>query len=95
MAQEGKTLPAYAGDTRDAGSVPGSGRSPGEGHGGPLRYFFSLENPTDRGAWWATVHGVAQSWTRLSDEHLMHQENVQGLVTPSLNPSVKVLSTPS
>ena len=44
------------------GSIPGLGRSPGEGNGNPLQYFC-LENPTDGGAWWATVHGVAKSWT--------------------------------
>ena len=49
---------------RDAGSVSGLGRSPGGGHGNPLRYPC-LENPADRGAWWSTVHGVAKSWTRL------------------------------
>ena len=49
---------------KDAASVPGSGRSPGEGHGNPLQYS-RLENPMDRGAWQATVHGVAKSWTRL------------------------------
>ena len=42
----------------DAGSIPGSGRSPGEGNGNPLQYSC-LGNPMDRGAWWATVHGVA------------------------------------
>ena len=50
----------------DLGSIPGSGRSAGEGNGNPLQYYC-LENPMDRGAWWATVHGVAKSWTRLSD----------------------------
>ena len=50
----------------DPGSIPGSGRSPGEGNGDPLQYS-SLENPMDRRAWWAVVHGVAKSWTRLSD----------------------------
>ena len=50
----------------DLGSIPGSGRSPGEGNGKPLQYSC-LENPMDRGAWWATVHGVAKSWTRLSN----------------------------
>ena len=49
-----------AGDT-DVGSVPGSERSPGEENGNPLQYS-RLENPTDRGAWWATVHGVAKNW---------------------------------
>ena len=50
----------------DPGSIPGSGRSPGEGNGNPLQYSC-LENPMDRGAWLATVHGVAKSQTRLSD----------------------------
>ena len=46
----------------DLGLVPGLGRSPGEGNGNPLQYSC-LENPMDRGAWWAIVHGVAKSWT--------------------------------
>ena len=50
----------------DPGSIPGSGRSPGEGNGNPLQYSC-LENPMDGGAWLATVHGVAKSRTRLSD----------------------------
>ena len=50
----------------DLGSIPGLGRSPGEGNGNPLHYS-GLENPMDRGAWWATVHGFAKSRTRLSD----------------------------
>ena len=50
-----------AGDARDAGSVPESGRSPGVGNGNPLQYSC-LENLMDRGAWWAMVHGVAKSW---------------------------------
>ena len=49
-----------------SGLILGSGRSPGEGHGNPLQRSC-LENPMDRGAWWATVHGVAKSQTRLSD----------------------------
>ena len=52
-------------DSRDMGSVLGLGRSPGEGNGNPLQYSC-LGNPMDRGAWWATVHGVTKSWTRLS-----------------------------
>ena len=51
-----KNPPANAGDRRDTGSIPGSGRSPGGGNGHPLQYS-RLENPMDRGAWWATVHG--------------------------------------
>ena len=50
----------------DLGSIPGSGSSPGEGNGNPLQYSC-LENPMDRGAWWATVHGVAKSRAQLSD----------------------------
>ena len=46
----------------DAGSIPGSGRSPGEGNGNPLQ-FPCLETPMDRGAWWATVHGVTKNQT--------------------------------
>ena len=57
-----KNSPANAGDE---GSVPGSERSPGEENGNPLQYSC-LGNPTDRGAWWATVHEVAKSWTQLS-----------------------------
>ena len=57
-------LPAKAGDTKNMDSIPGPGRSPGGGHDNPLQYFC-LENPLDRGAWWATVHRVAKSWTQL------------------------------
>ena len=52
----------------DLGSIPGLGRSPGEGNGYPPQYS-GLENSMDRGAWWATVHGVAKSQTGLSDFH--------------------------
>jgi len=55
-----KNPPADAGDARDVGSIPGLGRSPGVGNGNPLQYSC-LKNPTDRGAWWTTVHGVAES----------------------------------
>ena len=59
-----KNPPASAGDIRDTGSIPGSGRSPGGRHGNPLQYSY-LENPMDRGAWRATVQRIMQSWTRL------------------------------
>ena len=55
----------------DLGSISESGRSTGEGNGNPLRYSC-LENPMDRGAWEAAVHGVTKSWTQLSDFHLHH-----------------------
>ena len=57
-----KNLPANVGDARDVGSIPGSGRSPGGGHGNSLQYSC-LENPMDRGAWRVTVHGVSESQT--------------------------------
>ena len=63
VAQVVKNLPANTGDIRDTGSVPGLGRSPGGGHGNPLQYSC-LENPMDRGAWRAIVHGLAKSWTQ-------------------------------
>ena len=58
-----KNLSANARDVRDTGLISGLGRSPGRGHDNPLQ-DSCLENPMDRGAWWATVHRVAQSWTR-------------------------------
>ena len=57
-----KNLPASVRDIRDMGSIPGLGRSPGEGHGNPLQYS-RLENPMDRGAWRSMVHRVAESRT--------------------------------
>jgi len=63
MTSEVKTSACNA---RDLGSIPGLGRSPAEGNGNPLQYSC-LENPMDGGAWWAAVHGVAKSQTRLSN----------------------------
>ena len=60
----GKESACNAGDVRDVACIPGSGQSPGGGHGNPLQYYC-LEHPTDRGAWQATVHGVTKSRTRL------------------------------
>ena len=57
-----QNLPANAGDIRDTGLIPGSGRFPGGGHSNPFQYSC-LENPMDRGAWQVTVHGVAESQT--------------------------------
>ena len=62
----GSEIKASACNAGDLGSIPGLGRSPGEGNGNALQYSC-LENPMDGGAWWATVHGIAKSQTRLSD----------------------------
>ena len=62
-----KNPPADAGDAGDVGSIPGLGRSPGEGNGNPPQ-CSCLENPMDRGAWRAAVHGVAQSRTRVTED---------------------------
>ena len=69
-AGSGSEVKASASTVGDSGWIPGSGRSPGEGNGNPLQYSC-LENPMDREAWGATVHGVAnaKSQTRLSDQH--------------------------
>ena len=61
-----KNMPANAGDVRDTGLIPGSGRFPGGGNSNTLQYS-SLKYPMDGRAWQATVHGVTSSWTQLSD----------------------------
>ena len=66
-----KNLPANAEDTRDTSLVPGSGRSPGGVHSSPLQYSC-LENPMDRGAWWAIVHRVIKSGTQLKRPSTVH-----------------------
>ena len=66
-----KNLPANAGDVRDTGSIPESGRSPGEGNGNPLQYSC-LENSLGRRSWRTTVHGVAKNQTQLSDWACTH-----------------------
>ena len=63
-----KKPPTNEGDARDVGSVPGSGRSPGGGHGNPL-WYSCLENPMDKEAWQAIVHRVTQRWTQLKRQH--------------------------
>ena len=68
MALVVKNLPANAGDIRDVGFIPGFGKFSGEGSGYPLQYFC-LENPTDRGAWWATDHGAAELDTTEAHPH--------------------------
>ena len=72
-----KNLPASAGDMRDMGSIPGSGRPTGRGNGNLLQYSC-LKNPMERGAQWATVHGVAKSQTQLSMYALLRWEHAHG-----------------
>ena len=74
MAQTVKKKKKSACNAGDLGLIPGSGRSPGEGNGNPLQYSC-LENSMDRGAWWATVHGVTKSQTRLSNSHFRFQRD--------------------
>ena len=62
----GSEVKASACNVGDLGSIPGSGRCPGEGNGNPLQYSC-LESPMDGGSWWAAVQGVSKSWTRLSN----------------------------
>ena len=66
-----KNPSSNAGDVRDAGSIPGSGRFLGGGHGDPFQYSC-LENPMGRGPWWATVHRVAKNWAQMSDLTCIH-----------------------
>ena len=82
-----KNLPASAGDVRDTGLIPGLGRSPGGGHGNPLQYSC-LENPMERGAWQATVHGVSKSQTQLkwlSVHRLVRQLSLSSSLSPFTN----------
>ena len=73
---------ANAGDARETGLIPGSGRSPAIGNGNPLQYSF-LENSMDRGSWWATVHGGANSWTQLSPtiNNIIHKVSTTTVMT--------------
>ena len=66
-----KKPPDNAGDAGDRSLIPGSGRSPGGGNGNPLQYSC-LENPMERGAWWATIHGVVKSLTKLTLHFTLH-----------------------
>ena len=67
-----KNLPGNAGGKGDTGSIPGLGRSPGGRNGCPLQYSC-LDNPMDRGAWWATVHGVTKNQTQQrTHTHILH-----------------------
>ena len=74
---EVKNLPEEAGGSRDAVSILQSGRPPGEGNGNPIPYSC-LGNPMDRRAWWATVCGVAESWTQRSTQNTITKNNTVG-----------------
>ena len=80
-SSEGKASACNAGDP---GSIPGSGRFPGGGHGNPLQYSC-LKNPMDRGTWWATVHGVSKSWAWLSNFTSLHFTNIRKNIFKELN----------
>ena len=86
-----KNSPANAGDLRDASSIPGRGRYLGEGNGNPLQYFC-LENPMDRGAWWATVHGVTKSLTRLKQLSICAQRQINTFHMTELRKILKLCS---
>ena len=73
-----KNLPANAGDSGDEDSIPELERSTGGGNGKPLQYSY-LENPMDRGAWWATAHWVSKNWTQLR----LHMPACKCLAVPS------------
>ena len=88
-----KNPPANAGDAGISGSIPGSGRSPGGGNGNPLQYSC-LKNPMDRGAWQATVRGVAESQTLLNEHTRKSGDFLQGpLARRSLNLSKSQFSS--
>ena len=78
--KSGSEVKASACNAGDLGSIPGLDRSPGEGNGNPLQYSC-LENPMDGEAWWATVHGIAKSQTRLRDfTHSLTHTTYEALV---------------
>ena len=79
----GSEVKASAYNAGDLGSIPGSGRSLGEGNGNPLQYSC-LENPMDREAWWATVHGVAKSGARLSNFTSLKELTLQNKTSKSV-----------
>ena len=87
-----KNLPGDAGDMGDMHSIPGSGRSSGEGNGNPLQYSF-LENSMDRGAWQATVHRVAKSQTQLNDGVHTHTYTHIGLSQGQYDKVFKIFCT--
>ena len=86
-----KNPPANAVDIRDAGSIPVSGRFPGKGNGNPLQYSY-LGNPMDRGAWWATTHGITKSRDMAEHTHTHTHTHTSPPPSPSMN-SIRVSSS--
>ena len=80
-----KNPPANEGYVRDVGSIPGLEKFPGERHSNPLQ-CSCLEGPVDRGVWWAIVHGVAKSWTRLK-QFSTHTATQKGVLSSAAFPS--------
>jgi len=80
-----KNPPANAEDIRGVGLIPELGRSAGGGHGNPLQYSY-LENPIDRGAWWATVHKFTQSQTQLKQLSILTHRHTYYQVALSIEP---------
>ena len=89
VAQLARNMPANAGDTKDTGMIPGSGRSPGGGNGNPLQCLCQ-ENPMDSRAWQAAVHGVTKSWTWHTFDYVRKLKNLkQHYFRPSYFSSLK------
>ena len=86
----GKEPVLIARDVRNVGLIPGSGRSPGGGSGNPLQYPY-LENPMDRGAWWAMVHRVTKSQTKL--KQLSMHTHIHIYITQSLSCALEIKMT--
>ena len=88
-----KNLPTKAGGAGDVYFIPGSGRSPGRGHGNPLQFFFfffCLGSPINRGTWWATSPCATKSWTRLSSTHTNTQTHTQVHQTLTVTHDIEV-----
>ena len=89
VVQVVKNPPPNPRDIRDVGSIPGLGRSPGGGHGNSLQYSC-LENPMDRRAWWATVHRVAKSGTRLKQLSMHPRQTTLDYISLRTQSSYKI-----
>ena len=88
MALVLKNFPAKAGDVRDSSLIPRSGQSPGGGHGNPLQYSC-LENPMDRGTWWATVHRITESDMSEATQHTPVKVSLREKVNRNMGPAME------